>query len=210
MKHIFVFTLLFIISAIYADELHCKLPDAKVPTEWKTMVSDCTRKMRDQVNTELQAAMTYLAMGSHFLQDTVNRPGFAKFFLESASEERQHALKLMEYLLMRGELTTHIEFDKLIDNPRPLATSWSNGVDALKAALDLETKVTSKIRDIITTCEEPSNKYNDYHLVDWLTADFLDEQYKGQRDLAGKISTLSKMMREHGVLGEFLYDKTLL
>ncbi|KAG8310445.1 Ferritin heavy polypeptide-like 17 [Homalodisca vitripennis] len=186
--------------------------------------------------------------GSHFLQDTVNRPGFAKFFLESASEERQHALKLMEYLLMRGELTTHIEFDKLIDNPRPLATSWSNGVDALKAALDLETKVTSKIRDIITTCEEPSNKYNDYHLinplnprrrnivaekicedprgddvsspmklrespgdlVDWLTADFLDEQYKGQRDLAGKISTLSKMMREHGVLGEFLYDKTLL
>lgn len=61
--------------------------------------------------------------GSYFLQDTVNRPGFAKFFLESASEERQHALKLMEYLLMRGELTTTVEFDKLIDNP--VSEKWS-------------------------------------------------------------------------------------
>lgn len=47
----------------------------------------------------------------------MNRPGFAKFFLDSASEERQHSLKLIEYLLMRGELTTHTEFDKIIDSP---------------------------------------------------------------------------------------------
>lgn len=209
MKNLFLFSALLLIPAITGEQLHCKLPDALIPTDWKTMVTDCTRKMRDQVQMELTAAVTYMAMGSHFLQDTVNRPGFAKFFLESASEERQHALKLMEYLLMRGELTASVEFDKLIDNPKPLATSWPNGVEALKAALDLETKVTNRIREIIVTCEEPSNKYNDYHLVDWLTADFLDEQYKGQRELAGKISTLSKMMKEHGVLGEFLYDKTM-
>ncbi|XP_054263357.1 ferritin subunit [Macrosteles quadrilineatus] len=209
MKNLAVFVLIFIVPLINGDQLHCKLPDVLIPTEWKSMVTDCTRKMRDQVQMELTASVTYMAMGSYFLQDTVNRPGFAKFFLESASEERQHALKLMEYLLMRGELTTTVEFDKLIDNPKPLATSWPNGVEALKAALDLETKVTNRIRDIIVTCEEPSNKYNDYHLVDWLTADFLDEQYKGQRELAGKISTLSKMMKEHGVLGEFLYDKTM-
>jgi len=47
-------------------------------------------------------------------------------------------------------------------------------------------------------------------LVDYLTSDFLDEQYKGQRDLAGKISTLGKMMQAHGPLGEFLFDKKLL
>jgi len=182
------------------------------------MVPDCTVKMIDQVEMELTAAVTYMAMGSHFLQDTVNRPGFAKFFLDSASEERQHAIKLMDYLLMRGNLTSHEEFVKLIDNPKPRNTVWTNGVEALKAALKLETEVTNRIRDIIILCEEPSNKnlkpnqkpFNDYHLVDWLTADFLDEQYKGQRELAGKISTLSKMMTAHGALGEFLYDKTLL
>lgn len=62
---------------------------------------------------------------------------------------------------------------------------------------------------MIKTCEdEPS--YNDYHLVDYLTGDFLEEQYKGQRDIAGKLSNLDKMMDKHGALGEFLFDKKLL
>lgn len=47
-------------------------------------------------------------------------------------------------------------------------------------------------------------------LVDYLTGDFLEEQYKGQRDLAGKASTLKKMMDRHVSLGEFLFDKKLL
>lgn len=49
-----------------------------------------------------------------------------------------------------------------------------------------------------------------FQLVDYLTADFLDEQYKGQRNIAGKVSTLGKMMATHGPLGEFLFDKKLL
>lgn len=46
--------------------------------------------------------------------------------------------------------------------------------------------------------------------MDYLTGDFLDEQLKGQRDLAGKISTLGKLVGKHGALGEFLFDKKLL
>lgn len=46
--------------------------------------------------------------------------------------------------------------------------------------------------------------------MDYLTGEFLEEQYKGQRDLAGKASTLKKMMDRHGALGEFLFDKKLL
>lgn len=49
-----------------------------------------------------------------------------------------------------------------------------------------------------------------FQLVDYLTADFLDEQHKGQRELAGRMSTLGKMMATHGPLGEFLFDKKLL
>lgn len=47
-------------------------------------------------------------------------------------------------------------------------------------------------------------------LVDYLTGEFLEEQYKGQRDIAGKTSTLKKMMDKHSALGEFIYDKKLL
>lgn len=83
---------------------------------------------------------------------------------------------------------------------------WQNGAAALEDALELETEVTKSIRKVIQTCEK---KYNDYHLVDYLTEVYLDEQLKSQRDLAGKLSTLKKMMLNHGELGEFLFDKDM-
>eukprot|EP01054_Gregarina_sp_Poly1_P006606 Gregarina_sp_Poly_1__6605@NODE_3547_length_1020_cov_4_403987_g2251_i0_p1_GENE_NODE_3547_length_1020_cov_4_403987_g2251_i0NODE_3547_length_1020_cov_4_403987_g2251_i0_p1_ORF_typecomplete_len217_score36_32Ferritin/PF00210_24/9_5e37Rubrerythrin/PF02915_17/5e05DUF2095/PF09868_9/0_017DUF2095/PF09868_9/1_7e03_NODE_3547_length_1020_cov_4_403987_g2251_i0193843 len=205
---------IFVIAVVCANsvsaKLQCKLPPVEFPEKWITMVEPCIKKMREQVQEELNAALTYMAMGAHFSRDVINRPGFAKMFFESASEEREHAIKIISYLLMRGELTS--EVSKLIQNPTPKGESWDSGFDALKAALELETSVTQKIRDIIITCETPNDAtaFNDYHLVDYLTADFLEEQYKGQRDLAGKISTLGKMMDTHGQLGEFLFDKKLL
>jgi len=193
-----------------------KLMDA--PTDWITMEDPCTEKMREQIQTEFVASMTYLAMGAYFAQDTVNRPGFAKMFFESASEERQHAIKIIGYLLMRGKLTSDV--GQLIRDPQPLGSTYSSGADALKNALILEASVTRKITEMAKVCETEFEKVNatghfertmnDYHLVDWLTGDFLNEQYEGQRDLAGKLSTLNKMMESHGALGEFLFDKKLL
>lgn len=91
----------------------------------------------------------------------------------------------------------------------PAKTSWKTGVEALKDALKTEAKVTKSIRQVIEKCED-DNGTNDYHLVDYLTGEFLEEQYHGQRDLAGKISTLDKLMATQGPLGEFLFDKKLL
>jgi len=152
--------------------------------------------------------MQYLAMGAHFSRDTVNRPGFAQMFFDAASEERDHANKLISYLLMRGGLTSKVSsLIKTVIEPEIL--EWKSGLQALKDALQLESKVTKKIRNVIEVCEDGS-EYNDYHLVDYLTGEFLEEQYKGQRDLAGKISTLDKMIDKHGGLAEFLFDKKLM
>jgi len=169
--------------------------------------------MESQVKTEIEASMKYLSMGAHFARDTINRPGFSKYFFESASEERDHAIKIIEYLLMRGQLTNDVS--KLLKFPlnsdNTSRQEWISGEDALSDALKLEAQVTRSIRDIIITCETPkTSSFNDYHLVDYLITDFLEEQYKGQRDLAGKLSTLGKMMQSHGQLGEFLFDKKML
>lgn len=79
-----------------------------MPKEWKDMAKPCIQRMRNQIEEELKASMQYMAMGAHFSKDTVNRPGFADMFFKSASEEREHAIKLIRYLLMRGELTTKV------------------------------------------------------------------------------------------------------
>lgn len=201
---------LFLNNGAVEAKLQCKLPPVDIPNDWITMVDPCTKKMKSQIQEELTAAMTYLAMGAHFSKDVINRPGFAKFFFDSASEEREHAIKLMEYMLMRGGLTQDIS--QLIRDPMPQKDNWPDAVTALRDALKLEAHVTRKLRDIAATCEEPGQEgenFNDYHLVDWLTSEYLDEQYKGQRELAGKISELGKLMETHGALGEFLYDLKL-
>ncbi|XP_018576395.1 ferritin subunit [Anoplophora glabripennis] len=205
----FVFTVFVICCAVFTSaELECRSENIHVPTEWIDMKDFCVNSMRGQIEEELKAAMQYMAMGAHFSKDIVNKPGFAKTFFEAASEERQHAIKLISYLLMRGELTSKVS--ELIKSRKliPTKTSWPSGLEALKDALKLEASVTQKIRKVIKVCED--DHFNDYHLVDYLTGDFLTEQYHGQRDIAGKVSTLEKLKQKHGALGEFLFDKKLL
>ncbi|KAG6460285.1 hypothetical protein O3G_MSEX011867 [Manduca sexta] len=116
-------------------------------------------------------------------------------------------MKLIEYLLMRGELTNDVT--SLIQVRAPQRNKWEGGVDALEHALKMESDVTKSIRTVIKACEDDP-EFNDYHLVDYLTGEFLEEQYKGQRDLAGKASTLKKMLDRNSALGEFIFDKKLM
>lgn len=125
------------------------------------MKNGCVNKIRAQIQTEIDASMTYLTMAAHFSKDTINRPGFAKFFFDSASEEREHATKLIEYLLMRGRLVDPIT--NLINVNVPSKFKWESGVDALKDALRTEAQVTKSIRGVIAKCENDNND-NDYHV----------------------------------------------
>lgn len=130
------------------------------------MASPCTKEMKRQIKAEMSAAMQYLAMGAHFSRDVINRPGFAKLFFDSASEERQHAIHLIEYLSMRGELTSGV-YGLLERVIQPENTIWVDGVSALKDALKLEALVTKSIRKVIAACENStteSSTYNDYHV----------------------------------------------
>lgn len=73
-----------------------------MPDDWVEMDNTCVTAVRNQIQMEVGASYTYLAMGAYFSRDDVNMHGFAKMFFEHASEERSHALALVEYLLMRG------------------------------------------------------------------------------------------------------------
>uniref|UniRef100_U5ET00 Ferritin n=1 Tax=Corethrella appendiculata TaxID=1370023 RepID=U5ET00_9DIPT len=208
MKNLILISVLAVIGLTNA-KLQCTIPymeDTNV-VEWKTFDGDCLTEMETQIQMEFNASMTYLSLGAYFSRDTINRPGFAKFFFDAAGEEREHGIKLIEYLSMRGNLNV----DNLIDRKKLLAEGQTIAIisplDALKKALEKEISVTKSIRKVIKACEAGQN---DYHLVDYLTGVYLEEQHEGQRDLAGKISTLSKIVKEKGELGEFLYDKTLL
>ncbi|EDS42924.1 ferritin subunit [Culex quinquefasciatus] len=118
--------------------------------------------------------------------EKINLPGFEKFF-HAAGEEREHGIKLIEYALMRGK----------------------ESVNKNIFQLDYSYKARPPPPDSFV-CEGGKN---DYHLVDYLTGEYVDEQHKGQRELAEKIATLRKMTdsddapKEGRKLAEFLFDK---
>lgn len=144
------------------------------------MHKPCMNAVRSHVAEELKAGLQYMAMGAHFSKDRINRPGFANLFFKAASEEREHAIKLIEYLLMRGQLISGVtnmipyqvssrslsyssstnQIQELTSN---LTTTWTNGASALGAALNLEASVTDRIRTLIKLCEGDSD-FNDYHV----------------------------------------------
>nr|AYV99624.1 venom polypeptide [Dolopus genitalis] len=206
------FTLALIFGTAFAN-LQCTVPAVDIPERWIDMTEKCINAVRNQIQREVFASFQYLAMAAHFAQDTVNRPGFAEHYFKAAREERQHATVLIDYLTMRGQLTN--EVTDLIKIPTIEKFEWKTAVESLTDALELETNVTESIKAVIGVCEAEKKKdskgsNNDYHLVDYLTGVYLEEQYKGERELAGKLSTLKKMMTHHGEIGEFLFDKTLL
>lgn len=218
---IFFYCLALVTAANYTcDAGEVTYPEnfVKMNTRYTKSLDDCTTHMRQQVQKELDASLGYLYMAAKFSEDQVNRPGLAKKFFDSANEEREHAIKFIEYLLMRGQLDS---VKDLITFPS-VSTMPTNSLEALEKALSMEVDVTSSITAIIRTCEngkevkEMKGKEkvtyndNDYHLVDYLTGVFLEEQFKGQRELAGLISILGKMKNSMGDLGEFLFDKKLL
>jgi len=211
------------------------------PSMFGNMRTPCINKVMDQIGCEVRASLEYLKFGAHFSQDGVNRPGFSKFFFESASEEREHAIKLIEYLNMRGAHHPDVpnskvddlgEYKALLEHATKCnifdqtfsdhnCNTVTSGVKGLTCALNMEIAVTTHINDLIRTCEKDKTEdvkacnaaqkngrhvqCNDYHFVDYLTGEFLEEQYQGQRKLAGHLKTLDKMKDTHGNIGEFFF-----
>ena len=75
--------------------------------------AQCTEAIRNHVKMEFEASLQYMMMAVHFAQDSVNLEGFAKTFFDSAEEERQHGIKFLEYLKMRGDEQMDIGIDSL-------------------------------------------------------------------------------------------------
>lgn len=116
----------------------------------------CYTALANQVKAELGASIKYLQMSAYFSSESHFRPGLAKFYLESAGEERGHAKKIIDYYLMRGGQVDRIKIGTL---PATEETAYVSGsqismTKSLKDALALEDQVTKNIRAIVEACEK--------------------------------------------------------
>jgi len=175
----------------------------------------CEKAIQDHIQYEFDAAFTYLAMGAHFAQESVNRPGIAKFLLSAASEERSHAILMLDYLNKRGiELTKKNKNYKYslkdVDQGKLNKLVSIDYKDALAQALNMEIDVTKKIHKVIDSCG------TDFHGADVFTNPILDEQHEGVRHLQGAIKTFNNLAEgtdgntQFKSYAEYTFDMMLL
>lgn len=177
--------ILSVLAIAMAEELN-------YPSKFGDMRAPCINITVDQIGCEVRASLEYLKFGAYWSMDNVNRPGFAKFFFESSSEEREHAIKLIDYMNMRGAhhpgtakennnlkalepLLKHAKECTIFDSIKDICDFNAenfNGASALNCALQMEIAVTNHIKEVIKQCEvvekcavtDHKCQENDYHV----------------------------------------------
>lgn len=157
---------------------------------------DCEEALNQQINTELYASHVYLSMAYYFDRSDVALPGLHHYFKKASDEEREHAMKFMQYQNKRGgsiALTT-------INAPQ--SNDWSSAKDAMSAALELEKQVNVKLLDLHTL----ASRHNDPHLLDFLETEYLQEQVDSIKEIADHVTNLNRVGEG---LGVFIFDREL-
>ena len=129
-----------------------------------------------QVTNEHGAALIYTQLAYEL--DELSLPGMRDWMVKQADEEREHAQKFADHLLDRDEKPQigEISVDDLkIEKP----------IDAFKAALEHEKKVSGQIRDIVRLADEIDD-VDSRTLLNW----FLDEQIEEEASVSEIIDQL--------------------
>lgn len=156
--------------------------------------ADCENGINRQINMELYASYVYMSMAFHFDRDDVAFKNMKKYFLKASEEEREHAMKLMDYQNMRG--------GRIILEPiaKPEKDEWGTIKNAFEAALDLEKKVNQNLLDL----HKVAGDRNDPQFCDFLETHYLEEQVKAIKELSDYLTNIERVGTG---LGEFIFDK---
>ena len=156
-----------------------------------------TNKVQDalnaQINAEFWSAYLYLSMAMHF--EAEGCAGVANWFHIQFKEEQAHAQIFMNYVNQRGG---RVEL-KPID---AVPTSWASPLDAFKATLEHEQKVTSLINELFALAEAE----HDYATRDRLTW-FISEQVE-EEDNCRQLIDKFRLVGDNG-MGLYMLDNEL-
>ncbi|XP_015593019.1 soma ferritin [Cephus cinctus] len=158
--------------------------------------SECEEAINKQINLELYASYTYLSMAYHFDRSDVALPGLHEYFKKASDEERNHAMKFLEYQNKRGG-TIH-----LADIKNPGKGTWGTAKEAMTEALNLEKMVNQSLLDL----HGIASNHNDANLMDFLETEFLQEQVDSMKEIADHVTNLERVGEG---LGVFVFDKQL-
>ena len=130
--------------------------------------------LNEQITHELGAEMQYLAMSFWFERE--NFQGMANWFSKQATEEHEHALKIVG-LMNEWDLAITL---KSPPNPE---TEFKNAEEIFATALSQEQKVTKQISNIFTMARDESASHIEVGFQ-WFITEQVEEEVNARDNLA--------------------------
>jgi ferritin len=147
-------------------------------------------ELQAQVGREFAAAHQYTAIGTHY--DGQTFPRLAKFFYKQADEERDHAMRMVNYLIDAGVQP------QLGEIAAPNVT-FEDHVAPIRAALDQEKQVTVNIGRLFEIARE-TRDYASESFIQW----FVDEQVEEEASIQALLDVAERVREFPMMLEEFL------
>nr|WP_299387214.1 ferritin [Allomuricauda sp.] len=122
--------------------------------------------LNDQIKMEAKASASYLAMASWCDQN-----GFftsAKFFYKQAEEEREHMMKIFNFLIDAGGSPYSPEVTKINHD-------YASIVDVFETTLEHEIAVTKSIHNIVVKARELGDITTE-RFLDWFVMEQVEEE----------------------------------
>ena len=137
--------------------------------------------INDQVGREFLASHQYVNIAAYF--ESIPLKIVAELFYKQSEEEREHALKFIEYLVdASGEV-------KIPAIPAP-QTVFKSVEEAVKLSLDWEVDVTNRINDLMSMAIDQKD-YMAQDMLRWFVTEQLEE-----------VSSMDNLLRVVKLAGE--------
>ena len=150
-----------------------------------------TEAFTRQIGNEFAASLQYIAIGNYYVAETL--PELAKFFYSQADEEREHAMKFVNFLLDVGAP---------VDLPAVPApkSRFGSAEEAVSLSLEHEQAVTGQIYALVDLAREDKH-YAAQRLLDWFVVEQQEEE--------ATMSSLLQVLRRAGEAGLLLVEDYL-
>ena len=122
--------------------------------------------INEQIKHEFYSSYLYLSMAGSF--EVANLPGFAHWMRKQSEEEREHAMKLFDFLLDRGERVQLLP----LDQP---PNAFRSPLDTFEQALDHEKGITSRIHGLYDLAVQEDD-YPAQVMLNWFVAEQVEEE----------------------------------
>jgi len=127
-------------------EIATQGPSGRVIAE--LMSQELVSAIRQHINLELEASMTYLSMSIWCAERELT--GFHKFFSKESAEERGHAIQFSDYLIARAQCND-------LQSLQAPCQTWAKLEDLLYNAFRLEADTTSSIQHLYSISEREND-----------------------------------------------------